>query len=234
MTCWLESIPFFVESIDLNFFIMRSAASCGLSASMRNPAKIRGEGLVIALRDFEGRNGLPKHVTVGDRLKAGRHGTVAMQMIAASALRAPLPPDIAPKTELLKRNQGSDGPRPERPPPLDQKKVLNAFVTCLYLSSVSLKFDIQTHKSRGSGRLLEGPTMASPLLSEDFKDGKGIVFIGLEGEGEKARFSLSQEARDFLETVGALHPSLPSMAQTAELLLVTARGSRSMPRLVCF
>jgi hypothetical protein len=44
--------------------------------------------------------------------------------------------------------------------------------------------------------------MATPLLSDDFKDGQGIVFIGLEGEGDKAKFSLSNEAREFLETVG--------------------------------
>ena len=44
--------------------------------------------------------------------------------------------------------------------------------------------------------------MAAPLMSDDFKDGQGIVFIGLEGEGDKAKFSLSNEAREFLETVG--------------------------------
>mmetsp|Transcript_65116 Transcript_65116/g.160321 ORF Transcript_65116/g.160321 Transcript_65116/m.160321 type:complete len:1255 (+) Transcript_65116:107-3871(+) len=42
-----------------------------------------------------------------------------------------------------------------------------------------------------------------PLLDEDFKDGKGIVFIGMHGEGDKAKFEVADEAKAFLETLKA-------------------------------
>jgi len=49
----------------------------------------------------------------------------------------------------------------------------------------------------------------SGLMSEDFKDGKGILFIGMEGTGDKAKFTVTDEAKAFLETVSGGCPSRP-------------------------
>lgn len=42
------------------------------------------------------------------------------------------------------------------------------------------------------------------LLSDDFKDGRGILFIGMEGTGDKAKFTVTDEAKAFLATVFSL------------------------------
>jgi hypothetical protein len=39
------------------------------------------------------------------------------------------------------------------------------------------------------------------LLSEDFKEGKGIPFIALEGDAGDEKFRVLDEAKDFLMTV---------------------------------
>ena len=39
------------------------------------------------------------------------------------------------------------------------------------------------------------------LMSDDFKDGKGILFIGMDGAGDKAKFTVTEEAKEFLSTV---------------------------------
>eukprot|EP00284_Hemiselmis_tepida_P006690 CAMPEP_0174933084 /NCGR_PEP_ID=MMETSP1355-20121228/43527_1 /TAXON_ID=464990 /ORGANISM="Hemiselmis tepida, Strain CCMP443" /LENGTH=88 /DNA_ID=CAMNT_0016179551 /DNA_START=36 /DNA_END=299 /DNA_ORIENTATION=- len=43
--------------------------------------------------------------------------------------------------------------------------------------------------------------MAESADDEEFKKGKGIVFIGMEGEGDSAKFNVSDEAKEFLETL---------------------------------
>jgi hypothetical protein len=40
--------------------------------------------------------------------------------------------------------------------------------------------------------------MAAKISSDDYKDGQGIPFMALEGEGSSAKFTLTQEAKDFL------------------------------------
>eukprot|EP00961_Rhodomonas_salina_P041316 556254-Rhodomonas_salina.2 len=42
------------------------------------------------------------------------------------------------------------------------------------------------------------------LLNEEFKTGKGIPFIALEGEGENEKFRLMDEAKAFLMQVQIL------------------------------
>jgi hypothetical protein len=39
------------------------------------------------------------------------------------------------------------------------------------------------------------------LISPDFKEGKAILFIGMEGAGSKAKFYITDEAKEFLGTV---------------------------------
>jgi hypothetical protein len=39
------------------------------------------------------------------------------------------------------------------------------------------------------------------LISPDFKEGKAILFIGMEGVGSKAKFYVTDEAIEFLGTV---------------------------------
>jgi hypothetical protein len=39
------------------------------------------------------------------------------------------------------------------------------------------------------------------LISPDFKEGKAILFIGMEGAGSKAKFYITDEAKEFLQTV---------------------------------
>ena len=41
------------------------------------------------------------------------------------------------------------------------------------------------------------------LVDEDFKSGQGIPFIALEGEGKDAKFSMRDEAKEFLEKLQA-------------------------------
>jgi len=45
--------------------------------------------------------------------------------------------------------------------------------------------------------------MSSCLVNEDFKDGHGILFIGMQGEGSKAKFEVTDEAKAFLATLQA-------------------------------
>eukprot|EP00960_Hanusia_phi_P037832 753141-Hanusia_phi.AAC.2 len=45
--------------------------------------------------------------------------------------------------------------------------------------------------------------MAEALASEDYKDGMGIPFIALEGDGDDAKFRLTEEAKEFLATLKA-------------------------------
>jgi hypothetical protein len=45
--------------------------------------------------------------------------------------------------------------------------------------------------------------MSAPLLDDDYKDGTGIPFMALEGEGADAKFSLTDEAKEFLMTLDA-------------------------------
>uniref|UniRef100_A0A6U6DJ11 GB1/RHD3-type G domain-containing protein n=1 Tax=Guillardia theta TaxID=55529 RepID=A0A6U6DJ11_GUITH len=45
--------------------------------------------------------------------------------------------------------------------------------------------------------------MVEALLNEDYKDGMGIPFIALEGDGDDARFRVTEEAKEFLSTLRA-------------------------------
>jgi hypothetical protein len=43
----------------------------------------------------------------------------------------------------------------------------------------------------------------SEIIDDDYKDGNGIPFMALEGEGAEAKFSLTDEAKEFLLTLDA-------------------------------